>query len=145
MNALKRVIQAQLFECDKLEQYGRRDTIRINRIPETEGEDTNVIVKELAVDIGVKMTTADIIDSHRMLGRPGTAKSIIAKFVRRDMKASVMRNKRKLREHDRRRSVYINEDLTQGTDSATRVVRLPNHSTSHLGITSGIDYNGERW
>ena len=86
-------------------------------------------MKELAVDIGVRMTTADIIDSHRMLGRPGTAKSIIAKFVRRDMKASVMRNKRKLREHDRRRSVYINEDLTQGNDTirsygACRLLRV---------------------
>ena len=112
VNALKRVIQVQHFEFDKLEQYGRRETIRINGIPETEGEDTNVLVKGLAADIGVTITTADISVSHRMPGRPGTAKTIIAKFVRRDVKASMMRNKRKLRENDKRRGVYVNEDLT---------------------------------
>ena len=42
----------QRFEFDKLEQYGRRDTIPDNGIPETEGEDTNEIVRALAVDIG---------------------------------------------------------------------------------------------
>ena len=60
VNELKRVIQVQRFDLDKLEQYGRRETIRINGIPEMEGEDTNLIVKELAADIGVTIPTADI-------------------------------------------------------------------------------------
>ena len=34
-----------------------------------EGEDTNLIVKELAADIGVTIATADISISHRMTGR----------------------------------------------------------------------------
>ena len=123
VNALKRVIQVQRFEFDKLEQYGRRETIRINGIPETEGEDTNVLVTELAADIGVTITTSDISVSHRMPGRPGTAKTIIAKFVRRDVKASVMRNKRKLRENDKRRGVYVNEDLTPLRAKMSRVLR----------------------
>ena len=63
------------------------DTIRVNGIPETGGENTNEIVKELAADIGVTITTDDISVSHRMPGRPRTAKFILAKFVRRDMKA----------------------------------------------------------
>ena len=81
VNALKRVIQVQRFEFDKLEQYGQRETIRINGIPETEGEDTNVLVTELAADIGVTITTADISVSHRMPGRPGTAKTIVQEYL----------------------------------------------------------------
>ena len=69
VNELKRVIQVQRFDLDKLEQYGRREMIRINGIPEMEGEDTNLIVKELAADIGVTIPTADISISHRMTGR----------------------------------------------------------------------------
>ena len=123
VNELKRVIQVQRFDLDRLEQYGRRETIRINGIPETEGGDTNDIVKQLAADIGVSITTADISVSHRMPGRPGTAKTIIAKFVRRDVKASVMRNKRKLRENDKRRGVYVNEDLTPLRAKLSKVLR----------------------
>ena len=123
VNELERVIQVQRFDLDRLEQYGRRETIRINGIPETEGEDTNDIVKQLVADIGVSITTADISVSHRMPGRPGTAKTIIAKFVRRDVKASVMRNKRKLRENDKRRGVYVNEDLTPLRAKLSKVLR----------------------
>ena len=81
VNELKRVIQEQSFEFDKL-----RDKIRVNGIPETGGENTNEIVRAFAADIGVTITTDDISISHRMPGRPRTAKSILAKFVRRDMK-----------------------------------------------------------
>ena len=83
-----------------------------------------MLVKELAADIGVTIQTADISASHRMPGRPGTAKTIIAKFVRRDViKASVMRNKRKFRENDKRRGVYVNEDLTPLRAKMSRVLR----------------------
>ena len=65
-NVLNRVIQVQLFVFDKLEQYGLRDTIRVNGIPETGGENTNEIVRAFAADIGVTITTYDISVSHRM-------------------------------------------------------------------------------
>ena len=58
-----------------------------------------------------------------MPGRPGTAKTIMAKFVRPDVKASVMRNKRKLRENDKGRGVYVNEDLTPLRAKMSRVLR----------------------
>ena len=39
------------------------------------------------------------------------------------MKANMIRNKPKLREHNRRRGVYIKEDLTHLRDKKSRVLR----------------------
>ena len=83
MNSLGKEVQMQKFEIDRLQQYQRRDAIRVSGIPEREGEDTNAIIRGLAADIGVTLANEDISISHRLPGRPGTAKPIIVKFVRR--------------------------------------------------------------
>ena len=49
-------------------------------------KETNVLkqevnVTELAADIGVTITTADISVSHRMPGRPGMAKTIVQEYL----------------------------------------------------------------
>ena len=60
---------------------------------------TNIVVK-LAKDIGVNITTADLSVSHRLgrRGRGGKPRTNIAKFVRRQCKTDVMRNKKRLRD-----------------------------------------------
>ena len=53
INSLKANVQVQKFELDKIEQYSRRDNIRIYGIEEKENENTNEIVRRLASDIDV--------------------------------------------------------------------------------------------
>ena len=36
--------------CDDLEQYSRRNTVRIRGVPETAGENTDAVVQEKAVN-----------------------------------------------------------------------------------------------
>ena len=61
--------QKTRFDLDRLEQYGRRESIRIHGVEEKSGENTNEIVVELAKDIGVDITEAAILASHRLPGR----------------------------------------------------------------------------
>lgn len=68
-------------------------------MPEKEGEKTNDVVIEVAASTGIKVVAADISTSHR-IGRPQPKKSrlIVARFVRRDLRTDILRNKRKLRD-----------------------------------------------
>ena len=106
----------------KINRYSRRESIRISGIPEIEGENTNALVTKLAADIGVSVTETDISVSHRLPGRPGSARPIIVKFVRRDTKTSMMKNKRRLCDLDRK-GVFLNDDLTPFRAKLGRTLR----------------------
>ena len=118
MARLQAKLQTQHFDLDRQEQYSRKDSVRIYGIPEPANddtrEDTNDIVVKLAKDIGVIITNADLSVSHRLgrRGRGGKPRTIIAKFVRRQCKTDVMRNKKRLRDSQNYENVYINDDLT---------------------------------
>jgi hypothetical protein len=109
------LIKDDLFDhawrIDANEQYSRRDNIRITGIAPPENEDdewpsTNEIVTETCEKMGIKITDQDISTSHWL---PSKKPTIIAKFVRRDTKAEIMRKKKNLTKKDP--SVF--EDLTR--------------------------------
>ena len=112
---------------DRLEQYGRRDNVRIYGLEETRNENTTEKVNELAADIGVAITANDISVSHRLpqSGKraAGKAKPIIVKFVRRSTKQLLMRSKKELRNKENRKNVYVEEDLTPLRSRMARSLR----------------------
>ena len=122
LDGLKKEVQLQKFELDRLEQYSRCESIRICGIAETAGEDTDDVVRELAADIGVTLKPEDISVSHRLPGRPGSTRPIIVKFVHRNSKTAMMKSKRKLRDANRK-GVYINDDLTPLRAKMARILR----------------------
>ena len=107
------------FDLDRQNQYSRRESIRISDISET-GENTNALVTKLAADIGVSVTETDISVSHRLPGRPGSARPVIVKCVRRDTKTSMMKNKRRLCDLDRK-GVFLNDDLTVSHETGENI------------------------
>ena len=56
-------------KLDVLEQYGRRQNFEFTGIPETQGEDTNKFIIEVAKHIGVKITKDQISTSRRLPAR----------------------------------------------------------------------------
>ena len=116
VKALRTQVQSQNFEIDRLEQYSRRENIRVFGVAETADELTNDItgcIVKVAADMGVAITERDISVSHRIGKKTGTKRRpIIAKFVRRDTKTAIMRNKRNLKGLDSYKSVFVNDDLT---------------------------------
>lgn len=101
------------YDNDKLEQYSRRENLRITGIVEETNETEDILeakVIELAGDMGVELKSEDISVAHR-LGKPKEGgRPIIVRFCQRKKKNEVMRNKKKLKGKDRK--VYVNEDLT---------------------------------
>ena len=114
------------LENDALEQYGRRNILRVSGIPESENEDTDEIILHLASDMGVPMSSSDIDRSHRV-GKPedksrtGTRKSkkstrdIIVKFSTYNARRKLFQIRKELRttENEDLKKIFINEDLTK--------------------------------
>ena len=75
---LQKEVRLHRFQLDRLEQYGRRDSVRIHGLAETTGEPetpdgSTAKVISLAVDMGVTLKPDDISISHRLPARAGSA------------------------------------------------------------------------
>ena len=99
--------------CDDLEQYSRRNTVRIRGVAEALNENTDIAVKELAArKLSVDISDSDVVRSHRVGRRAedrSTPRDIIVRFTTHNTKTSVMRSALKLKGTH----VFINEDLTK--------------------------------
>ena len=117
-----RRIQLQSFQIDALEQYSRKDNIKITGLKDSseanETENITESVIKLAKKIDVDLKATDISVSHRIQtgnkakGKEKKPDPIIVKFVRRDSKIEMLKNKKKLKNSDYG-EVYISEDLTK--------------------------------
>ena len=100
------------FEIDRLEQYSRRETVRISGLGEVEREDTEVEVMKLFEATGCEIKKEEISAVHRN-GRKGEKpRPILVKFTSRRSKASLMMKRRALKDKEQYKGVYINDDLT---------------------------------
>ena len=84
---LQQRIQQMETAADNAEQYSRRNCLRISGIQETDAENTDDLVLNLARSIDVELSLGDIDRSHR-LGKPGNAtgdtprpRDTVVKFV----------------------------------------------------------------
>ncbi|KAK7457979.1 hypothetical protein BaRGS_00039151, partial [Batillaria attramentaria] len=114
------------YENDRMEQYSRRETIRIVGVKEEEEEDVEKKVLEIFKETGAEVSPDDISVCHR-IGKGKRGRPILAKFVSRKKKKEVMRKKKALREKDRYKNVYLNDDLTQLRARLLKMVKEASH------------------
>lgn len=105
-----RRIEELEYKLDDLEQYQRRQCLRIFGVGENNGEDTDVLAISVAEKVGVDLSLADIDRSHRVGRRDeNRPRPIIVKFASYRKRSEVFRNKRKLKNS----GWTIREDLTK--------------------------------
>ena len=123
-------------QIDSLEQYSRRNCLRISPVPEVPSESTDDIVKTVAKTIGVTLPDNAIDRSHRVgkvtAGGVNRDRPILVKFTSYKYKEAMMKARRGLNKIDatkifpdsqwpalparstaRVHRLYINEDLTR--------------------------------
>lgn len=112
-----RTITAMQTKIDDLEQYQRRQCLRIFGVEEKQNEDTDQIVMQVAQKIGVELNIHDIDRSHRV-GRSDTGRPrpIIVKFVSYRKRSEVFRSKRNLKGC----GWTVREDLTKNRHKLLR-------------------------
>jgi hypothetical protein len=114
------------IEClaEKQEQYSRRESVRLFNVAECENENTNSAVVDACLSMGIAVTSQDICISHRVGRRmPHRPRPIICKFVRRDIKHSVMENKHLLSRSANWYNVGVREDLTASRNRIIQQLR----------------------
>jgi exosome complex exonuclease DIS3/RRP44 len=93
-------IAALRNNVDSLEQYSRRNCLRIGPIPESSTEDTDAIVFKVAESAGVTLPDDAIDRSHRVGKKPSTtethSRSILVKFTSYKHKDALVKNRKKL-------------------------------------------------
>ena len=99
---------------DSLNQYSRPENIRISNVPEAEDEDLTKTLIEIADSVAVVIKPDNINAIHRIgPKRQGKARQIIARFVHREPRFQLLKNRADLRKTERLKNIYISEDLTQ--------------------------------
>ena len=114
INKLQAQVRNVSHVNDSLNQYYRPENVRISNVPEAEDEDLTKTLIEIADSIGV-VIKPDNIDAIHRIGpkRQGEARQIIARFVYREPRFQLLKNRADLRKTERFKNIYISEDLTQ--------------------------------
>jgi exosome complex exonuclease DIS3/RRP44 len=108
-------------EIDSLEQYSRRNSIRISGINEIEFENIYEVVIDLLnnkIGLDEDIELADIDRAHRVGSSRTKNRPILVKFMSYQTRQLVFRARRKLRDDPELEplNIYINEDLTRLRD-----------------------------
>lgn len=139
-NACNRMVK----ENNDLEQYSRRNCLRIFGIPETENESTDdEVIKFAKSRLDVQIDPSEIDRSHR-IGKPGSPspRHIIVKFLSYSVRQRVIKNRRRLKGT----GIVVKEDLTKYNQSllqeAKKLAKVKS-AWSHDGkILALVDVNG---
>lgn len=113
IDSLKSELRHAQDKDDELEQYTRRNSLRITGIPEERNEDCYDKVLQLAntnLQLNPPLTLSDIDRTHRVgRGRSGRPRALLVKFATYRQRHRVMHARKLLN----RTQFYINEDLTR--------------------------------
>ena len=108
-----------VLEIDSLEQYSKRENIRVHDVPDPQGkkDDGGKVVVELAEKLDIKIQSYDIQRAHR-LGRKRLSMAkpcpIIVRFVKYKHRNDILFSKSKLKNcnNGKFNTAFITEDLT---------------------------------
>ena len=100
---------------EESEQYSRRTCLKITGIPESENENTDEVVMDVAKTIKVDLKPTDISRSHRLPTRnkKKVTRDIVVRFVTYNNRKKFIDARRNLKDKRGYDKVYINEHLTQ--------------------------------
>lgn len=109
------ILKARVSElevtAEQSEQYSRRNSLRISNIPETEEEETDLIVLDIAETLNLDIRGYDIDRSHRV-GKPGPKRprDILVKFATYRARQRLYGARSNLK-NTKYNGVFLNEDL----------------------------------
>lgn len=116
IDALTKNIEDMEIKYDELEQYSRRNSMRIEGIPETQGEDPYEVVVKLAnetLNVDPPLSADDIDRTHRVGRREeGKTRPLLVKMATY-RKRQVMMSKRTTLHSRSGPKVFLNDDLTR--------------------------------
>ena len=115
----KRLTEAEMGN-DSLEQYSRRNSLRISGFEETPNENTDDIVLSVAHHLNIQLDHRDIDRSHRVgkIGQKDSSgqpkhRAILVKFATYNARHRLYSKRKELSESEELGNIFLNEDLTK--------------------------------
>ena len=103
------------YENDRLQQYTRRENVRISGIP-LKKDETNKDVEEKTLAMlnktGTVVNAEDLAACHRVGKAKDGSRPVIVRFVSRRKRTDIMKTKKALKGKESCKGIYINDDLT---------------------------------
>lgn len=95
----------------------------VHGIAEEEGENLKDIIAKIWQALDVEIKAGDINVMHRSWPKGARPRQIICGFLSRDTKVALLKNKKKLKNSDNFKDVYMYEDLTPLRARLLRVMK----------------------
>jgi hypothetical protein len=112
---LEAAVRRLTYENDRLQQYTRRESVRIFGIKQAERETAEQVEEKVMTvmrDAEVEIDGDDIAACHRAGRSVNGARPILVKFVSRKKRRELMMKKKSLKGKDKYNGVFIGDDLT---------------------------------
>lgn len=103
------------YENDKLQQYSRRESVRVFGVSQSDSESAEEVERKVThvfKEAGVEVKPDDIAAVHRVGKGNKGPRPILVKFVSRRKRNEVMAKKKSLQSKDNFKRVFINDDVT---------------------------------
>ena len=85
-------------KCDEMDQYGRRENVCFTNLKVTEERPCTQQVVELCHELGVEVTTSDLVDAHPLPSKRGKGNRCIARFRDRKKAQEVFAARKRTKE-----------------------------------------------
>lgn len=109
-------VRTLTYENDRLQQYSRRESVRVWGLPQADDETKEAVeekVMKVFKDAGVDIKKEDIAVAHRAGRKPARgSRPVLVKFVSRRTRNEIMTSKKNLKNKPNYERVFINDDLT---------------------------------
>ena len=131
LNKLDTSLKSVTKANNDLEQYTRRECVKIQGVPQKPDESTNTSVKVVGKAVVVEIADVDILVSHHLppsksyISRKPGPPPIIVKFVRRDTKDAFYQARMKLKDITSKALGFPDENrmyISKSLSSANRVL-----------------------
>lgn len=114
-NRLMATVTRLTYENDRLQQYTRRESVRVFGIKQEESETADQVeekVLEVFTKVGADIKLEDMAVVHRVGKLQHGSRPVLVKFVSRRKRREVMEKKKALKGKAGCEKVFINDDLT---------------------------------
>ncbi|KAK3095800.1 hypothetical protein FSP39_019362 [Pinctada imbricata] len=112
-NSMAQEIKTLKNRVDELEQYGRKNCVRIFGVPEDK-VDTDKAVLEISEKLDIPIQQSDIAVSHRVgPTKSGKPRPIIARITNYSLRHRLLKESKKLHKVEGMSRVSVNQDLTK--------------------------------
>lgn len=124
ITSLELQLQTEIENNIKLEQYTRRENLRFNNIEEIEGEDCKSVIHDIIEnDLGIDSKNIKFHAVHRVGKKvEGRHRSIIARFISREDRDLIWKNRSKTKSSGNHPNSYITEDFARAIQEERKIL-----------------------